>query len=395
MKVLFISTHNLATNPRLYKETLLAKEKGYQVEIICFEFDNWSKELDQKIKQELGDIRIITIPAGRNPFFSWIWSVTTETLFRFFGKCFLLSVPALSQAISRRSNLIVKAINEVSRPDWVIGHNPGALWPIAFASKKFNCSAGFDVEDYHPGEGYSKDLQKFTKQLMIKLLPQLEYVSFASLPIMEKVEEDVNMEKQNWFTVLNYFPAEEFAEPDNLNCGPVKLVWFSQNINTGRGLEFILPFVKKEINNVELHLIGNLNSNFYEMALSEIPNVFIHSTMSQKELHLQLANFDIGLALEPAKDENNELAISNKMLAYLQAGLFVLASNTKAQEGYLKEMPNNGICFDYKLNDSAIVLKKILADIKTIRSQRKMRYDSFKNRNWENESIRLLKEWEL
>ena len=110
-------------------------------------------------------------------------------------------------------------------------------------------------------------------------------------------------------------------------------------------------------------------------------------------MHQQLGNFDIGLALEPAKDENNELAISNKMLAYLQAGLFVVASNTKAQESYLNELPNHGICFNYKINDLGIVLNKLIAEIDLIRAKREIRYMDFKNRNWENESVRLLNEW--
>jgi hypothetical protein len=116
--------------------------------------------------------------------------------------------------------------------------------------------------------------------------------------------------------------------------------------------------------------------------------------MSQKLLHQLLADFDIGLALEPVKDENNDLAISNKMLSYLQAGLFVVASNTKAQESYLMELPNHGICFDYKINNLGIVLNKLLIEIDLIRAKREIRYMDFKNRNWENESVRLLEEWQ-
>jgi hypothetical protein len=222
----------------------------------------------------------------------------------------------------------------------------------------------------------------------------MDYVSFASPLIMQAVKRDLNKNLLNSFTILNYFPADEFKEPLQLNYGPVKLVWFSQNINGGRGLEFILPFVQQQINSVELHLIGNLNADFYNRSLSQIPNIVIHPAMAQKALHQQLADFDIGLALEPAKDENNELAISNKMLAYLQAGLFVVASDTRAQESYLNKMPDNGTCFNIKKNDADIVLKKILGEIDTIRGQRITRYKSFQNQNWEHVSAQLLKAWE-
>ena len=97
--------------------------------------------------------------------------------------------------------------------------------------------------------------------------------------------------------------------------------------------------------------------------------------------------------MEPAKDENNELAISNKILAYLQAGLFVVATNTKAQESFLGELPNHGICFDYKINDSAIVLNKVISEIETIRFKKNIRFNDFKIHNWEYESLNLINEW--
>ena len=392
-KFLFITTLNLFTNPRLVKEINLALSNGYSAELICFEFDNWSKELNKNLINNFTNVNVITIPAGRKPFFYWFQSVFTECIYRLFGNIVLLSTPFLSQAVSRRSNLLIKALCTVSKPDWVIGHNPGALWPSIVAFKMFKCKIGFDVEDYHPGEGDDLYLQKLTKQLLIRILPKMNYVSFASPLIKQAVKRDFKSDISNSVTILNYFPADGFQSPPILVSGPVKLVWFSQNIDKGRGLEYILPLVNQKESIIELHLIGNLNEAFFESTLSKINNVFIHGAMSQKLLHQQLGDFDIGLALEPAKDENNDLAISNKMLAYLQAGLFVVASNTTAQESYLNELPNHGICFDYIINDLGIVLDKLIADIDTIRVNRVIRFTDFKNKNWENESLRLLEEW--
>ena len=392
-KILFLTTHNLATNPRLVKEIRLALSIGNSVELICFEFDNWSKELNVVLKQQLVGVKILTIPAGRKPFFSWLQSVISERFFRILGNYISLPSTLLSQAVSRRSNLLLHSLKKVSKPDLVIGHNPGAIWPSIVAGKIFNCKTGFDVEDYHPGEGDELNLQILTRLLMKRMLPKIDYVSFASPLIMQAVKSDIKSSILNSISIFNYFPVDDFREPYMLNSGPFKLVWFSQNITAGRGLEFVLPFVRQEVGNIELHLIGNLDTDFYLSSLSSIPNVIIHGVMSQKALHLQLGNFDIGLALEPAKDENNDLAISNKMLAYLQAGLFVVATNTKAQESYLGELPNHGICFDYKINDSSNVLNNVIAQVDSIRAKRIIRYMDFKNRNWENESVRLLNEW--
>ncbi len=393
MRILFLTTHNLATNPRLVKEVELALANGNTVELICFEFNNWSHNLNEELKRRLAQVKIHTINAGRNPMMPWLINVTAEKTNRLLGKIFPLGVIALSQAVSRRSNLLIAALKNIDAADLVIGHNPGALYPAWFAAKKFNCPAGFDVEDYHAGEGNNAYLQNLTRKLICKLLPQMSYVSFAAPLIMQQVRHDTGANAEDWFTVLNYFPAAEFREPFAVNDGPLKMVWFSQNINEGRGLELILPFVKQAKGTIELHLIGNLNNDFYEEYLKNIPNIIIHPPMKQSDLHLGLEKFDIGLALEPAKDTNNELAISNKILAYLQAGLYVVATNTAAQQSFLKDLPAHGACFDYTKNNVASVLKKIIDQINSIREQRNMRYKNFENKNWEIASLKLLNAW--
>lgn len=393
MKILFLTTNSLATNPRLYKEILLAKQSGFLPKVICFEFNNWSKEINEALITKLNGVEVISIPAGRSPYFIWFRSVVTETVFRIMGKFISLPLPALSQAVSRRSNLIIETLDKVSKADWVIGHNPGAIWPALSAAKKFNCKVGFDVEDYHAGEGHNKYIQSLTRKLMVATLPKMNYVSFASPLIMQRVKADMKFDKGNWFVVLNYFPISDFKVPISLIKEPAKMVWFSQNINAGRGLELILPFVKKANGKVELHLVGNLDTGFYEKCLKGISNIIIHPPMPQNELHHSLDNYDIGLALEPAKDVNNQLAISNKIMAYLQAGLFIMATNTPAQETLLKDLPGHGVCIDYRNDNAELVFEKTLTELNVIRGQRTMRYKSFENRNWETVSMDLLTEW--
>ncbi len=393
MKILFITTHNLATNPRLYKEVLLAKGAGNTVEILCFEFNNWSKTNNDFLIQQLGDIKIHKLPADRSKFGLWLLSVTLERIFRFFAQYINLNPIALSQAVSRRSILLTKALSNISKPDIVIGHNPGAIWPTLKAAKKFNCKAGFDVEDYHPGENLNKILQSITKRLMVELLPKFDYVSFASPLILQHVIADIGLKQSNWFTVLNYFPKTDFKEPICLDDGLIKMVWFSQNINAGRGLELILSFIKKNINKVELHLIGNLNSEFYEKKLINIPNIYIHSPIQQIELHQKLSSFDFGLALETAKDLNNDLAISNKILAYLQAGLYIVASDTSAQLELINNWQNHGICFEYEHNNFEIILNELMEKIQLIRKEKQNRFNNFKNTNWETVSVDILNQW--
>ena len=140
MKLLFISTLNLATNPRLFKEIELALDNGFEVEVVCFEFDNWSYTFNQQLKEKVSRAKFTIIPAGRSPFWPWAGSVFLEKAFRFAGKFVSLPDWALSHAVSRRSVLLTRAVKKISEEfDLVIGHNPGALYP-AFLRRK-DCDA--------------------------------------------------------------------------------------------------------------------------------------------------------------------------------------------------------------------------------------------------------------
>lgn len=394
MKLLFLTTHNLATNPRLYKELTLAIQSGYEVELICFSFENWSKPFDEELKKNLAGVRIISIPAGRVPFQKWFFSVATESLWRFVGKLVSLPLSLVAQAVSRRNRLIIQALNQVSVPDWVIGHNPGALFATAFAGRKFGCRTGFDVEDYHAGEGSNKYLQQFVKYLMVRVLPSMNYVSFASSLIKKEVETDTNFTKDTWFTLMNLFPAEEFREPERKEAADsVKMVWFSQNIDYGRGLELLLPVIEKAEGKLKLDLYGNANKIFYNQELKSLIHVSVHPPLSQKNLHLKLAEYEIGLALDFATDFNREIALTNKILAYLQAGLYVFATNTTAHRGILKKFQEHGFCFNYKENNSADAIEQVLTGIDAIRSKREWRYQNTRTFNWESASMELLSVW--
>lgn len=394
-KIVFLSTHNLATNPRLVKEIELALQQDYTVEVICYIFRNWSYEINRELLQGFAKrgVQFQYIEAGRENKIDWFISVLVEKTCRLLSTIFPLTPSAIANAASRRHSGLTKAIKKITAADWVIGHNPGALWATHLAGKKLNCRTGFDVEDYHPGEGHNLQGQKRIKKLMQLVLPTMNYVSFAAPLIMDEVKKDVVSVYSNWFTVLNYFPESEFSSCNIELSGPVRMVWFSQHINSGRGLELILPAVDSYKEKVELHLYGNINSGFKNEYLDNIENIFLHGTLSQKQLHGQMANYDIGLALEPAKDKNNDLAISNKLLTYLQAGLFVMATNTSSQYAFLKNIPGAGVCVDYKKNDSEEIFLQILKDIDSIRNSRQDRLKEFKNNNWENESKKLISIW--
>jgi hypothetical protein len=391
---LFLSTHNLATNPRLVKEIRLAVENGFKVTTICFVFDNWSQSINDQLLKSFSDVTFILIPAGRKPIGPWLVSSMMERLLRVISKYFSLGLSLRAQAVSRRNNLLLKAIRKVDKPDCVIGHNPGALYATYFAAQQFRCRSGFDVEDYHPGESNPPQVQRLTKELMRELLPHFDYVSFASAPIMKQFVEDDEMSKiKSKILLTNAFPKNEFEANFPFITGKLKMVWFSQYISFNRGLEGIIDSLKKYPDEMELHLYGHVNPDFDAAYLFNNKQVFLHGVKPQKELHKELSQFDIGLALEPGKDLNNELAVSNKMMAYLQSGLFVVATNTEGHAQMLANLPGHGILIKKDFSDVMNQFRSVIDTIEYIRNNRAFRFNDAMSYCWEKNATVLSREW--
>jgi hypothetical protein len=90
---------------------------------------------------------------------------------------------------------------------------------------------------------------------------------------------------------------------------------------------------------------------------------------------------------------NNQLAISNKMLAYAQAGLFILASKTPGQEYFLQQ--SNLDYLQTEINENALChsLHSLIQSKKQIRSGRNKRYINGRVYDWEFTSNQLLRTW--
>ncbi len=397
-RILFITTLNLATNPRLVKEIELAVNNGFEVEVMSFTFpkSHWSSAYNLIIMQKYPSVRFINIPAGRENIFNWLLSVYFERLFRFASILLPLKDKHLSYASTRRSYLILKNLNKVSQADIVIGHNLGAIYPTLFYTQRLKATCGFDMEDYHPGEGNDVRLQKLTLTLMQRILPSFGYITYASESMMKHCKAKISsIEDVHSKVILNSFSQHEFSCPKINSSHKLQLVWFSQQIDIGRGLEKIIPIVNKHHENIHLTLFGNCNDSFHRNYLHDVAGVTIAGTMSQTELHSQLSNYDVGLAIEPGKDLNNQMALSNKLLAYVQSGLFVLATDTIEQKRFMTSYPQLGLLINKDFSELEKVLMSIYQNLTIIRENRLARFEANKNFSWENVNNDLLNIWAL
>lgn len=391
--LLFITTLSLSANPRLYKEILCAQQAGHEVHVMCFRLGNWTDAQDDEKIRALPGVHFIRLSATRTPFFPWLISSLLEQMARrlvsWRKRPFIDSLAA-----GKRSFILESALHgDLVKPDWVIAHNPAAFLP----AKRFACRTGarlgIDVEDYHPGEISDPKASASMRRLMRHTLSAADYVSFAAPLIRRETAADMGGEKANWMTILNWFPSAEFLPPAAAPSGPLRFVWFSQLVTARRGLELVLPAIIAAGERVELHIFGHPDPAFTDRYIGQARNIFLHGPVRQSELHQRLGGFDIGLAIDVVADRNRDLAITNKILAYLQAGLFLAVTETEAQRSFMSDHPAHGVLFSPDPLAWEGLLKELLDRKESIRTAQQERFNTMRASGWEQTSVRLAQTW--
>lgn len=354
-----------------------------------------------EVEKKMPGVIFKHISAGRTPFFTWFISSALEkalqVIYRFVKDNLLVN----AYASSKRSFLLNRLLkNEKSRYDLIVAHNLAALYPASRFARKTKTLFAFDVEDYHPGEMIHVDIKNEVRRremLLASILPNANYVSYASPLIGDHTLQLLQQTIKRHFFIPNCFSQLEFHEPAVLpDEQPLKLVWFSQHISFGRGLEELIEATDAITDAIELHLIGQSNPDFVSGFIADKDYILLHPPMPQADLHKSLAFFDVGLSLDMSRvDLNRDIALTNKIYAYAQAGLYVLATNTKAHKWFIENYAWGGVLTG---QTSSHIRNSIIALIKNkqyIREQALLRYYKSKNLSWENQSHQLLEVWKL
>jgi hypothetical protein len=394
--IVFVTTSNLATNPRLVKELELAFSLSYKVTVIAFHFENWSSSINSEIKKGFENkMRLIEISAERKPFLTWTWSSGLQIAAKVLAKLGVKHPFILSQALQKRSILLLYALKKIAEPvHLLVAHNPGSFFPVQRYAKKWGAPYGIDVEDYHPGETNDQAAAGWMRKLMQQTMKQADYITAAAPLILEEIKNDCKDQLPFSTVVLNYFSSSEFQPPKSSGDAMLKLVWFSQHIAQGRGLELLVQAVKEFPGSVELHLYGELNTQFEKRYLSDLPHVIVHTPLPQQLLHKELAMYDVGIALEDAASNyNREICITNKLLAYHQSGLYILASDTKAQKAFLAQHPQHGQYVSTSVAELIGAIQNLLNRKWDIRSGAAQRFNAAAAFSADNEVSTIKKFW--
>ncbi|HTH81514.1 MAG TPA: hypothetical protein VL490_01180 [Mucilaginibacter sp.] len=396
--IILITPGQPALNPRLVKEADALADAGYNVTVFYAYWNSWgytfSKNLLLKKKWK-------AICVGGNPFdkrITYFISRIVYKIARFIVKK-LGPINYFAELSASRSSFFLLRTIKKHKADLYIAHYLGALAPAIKAAKTHHAKWGFDAEDFHRQE-ITDDSNSFNfklaKYLEDKYLDKVDYVTVSSPQIADTYKKIYPAIIP--VTILNVFPInDDILEPRCNTTGPVKLFWVSQTIGSNRGIDVLINALQL-LNDMhfELHLLGYVTAEdkhlfVQAMHLATGSSIHFHEPILPDGLIAFASQFDIGLALEPGFCLNNDLALSNKIFIYLQAGLAIIASNTTAQQGFIKENPDVGKIYTQKdIHALADILwtyhtnRELLS--KTCKASLMLR----QRLNWENESIKFL-----
>lgn len=388
-RICIVSDKHLCTNPRVWKEAETLVENGYEVSIVTRFTSAALRKRDEDMLQALsGKLNYIPavnlIPGEGKSIASLFYRMRTKGAL--IAKQYLgIDSPYL---LSSAPELLTSAALREGADLYIVHTEIGLVVgkELVSAGQK----VAFDIEDW-----YSRDYLVPTRP--VKLLSSLErfalhngvYVSCPSGSMSEALHLVYGGNKP--VVLYNSFPAQELfkKEEDSIPS----LIWFSQTIGPGRGLEKIINTLKHVDVKVRLTLVGDCKQDYMQKLQEMMPvqkghELIILPQVNYHDLHRFLCRFDIGLALEEKTPDNKEKTISNKMFQYLQAGLKVLATDTDGQKEIADHFQESVLVVDTNNTSgwSAVLLE--LINNKVNKQALVDKYNA--GFSWDNEEKKLL-----
>ena len=383
--ICIITQSHICRNPRALKEATLLAANNYKVTIITSSISAQLHEQDLSLIDAYPNINIKLVSR---------LSLTDRLLNkagRFLtAKLGIQTALALGYGTYKYYN-ICKTVNA----NLYICHQELATYMgtllIAVGYK-----AGFDLEDW-----YSEDLlpvarkarpEKLLKQIESTALNKSLFCLATSNAMAEKLSKVYLSEKPT--VIYNVFQSRvDLLQQQKTFAWPLKLCWFSQTIGPGRGLEHFFSVINSFHNPLQIHLLGNISPAYKDKLKLFFPKqhqLFFHSIVATHQLAEKIADFDIGLALEPNTPLNKNYTISNKFFQYIQSGLPVIATKTTGQEEAFEKYKPGFMLSQQPTHHEIALLEKWLNNPAELQAAKERAIAASKEYNWENESKKLL-----
>lgn len=400
-RICLVSGSHLASNPRVVKEADTLHAAGYDVHVIAGRNFSAVDALDQLILTDAPwRCTIVDYTAGLR--------ATGQRIARRIARIILARWSEAPLWLAARAHhpatAQLSAAAKRVRADLYIGHTLVGLIAAAAAARHHRSRLGFDAEDFHSQETDAAcalpEERNSIHRLESSLLPRCVHLTAAAPLIGQAYAETYGIRLP--VTVQNTFPLSEAPDVPSTPSAvhsPARLYWFSQSIGPGRGLESLIPVLARIRTPVALTLRGIPVNSTYEHTLATLARksgfkgiITLLPPAASSEMARLAADHDLGLALEADTPPNRDLCLTNKLYTYLLAGLPILATPTRAQSAFARDLDGAALITDLaNPAQAADLIDRFLADSTRYAIARQTAWRLGQTKfNWETEKPRLL-----
>jgi glycosyltransferase involved in cell wall biosynthesis len=387
-RILILTSGPACRNPRSLKEAITLAGAGFRVTYITVFHTEADAIEDQRLLAST-PVRLLSIGARKGA------KRFRQRLATWIARRLVERTPwSPSASLGPTGELLASAKQHPA--ELTIVHTEAAFW-VGCKLMKYGRLVAADFEDWH-----SEDLlPKARRSRPLRLIRKLEkailrgacFATTTSHSLSRALAESYGVTPPQVLT--NSFPLQ--PTPAIRPLREPEMVWFSQTIGPGRGLEqFIGAWGQLSPTTGRLTLIGALSPGYNQALLDGLPasvqsRITFRNPVPSDMLPDVLAGFDIGLALERSAPPSRDLTITNKILQYLNAGLAIIATPTAGQKEVLAAAPGAGITIDMGSADAVNHLVTHLTAPDWIRSaQGASRRAAETQYNWGKEAPLLL-----
>jgi len=404
-RVCLITPGHLSSAPRIVKEAEALTEAGYDVHVVSASHFDLAEPFDQSIVRRAtwNNIRVRTYEGA-----GVLWRRIQRRWLRRFrpapedislATATILAHPGLSR-------LTEAAV--ATGAAFFHGHCVAGLAAAAHAASRLRVRYGFDAEDFHEAETDAVEQDPFERAIVARIMESFlggaALVTAASPLIAAEYHRRYGLVAD---VVLNAFPRRD--APSGLphrqridKASPARMYWFSQAIGPGRGLEGMIAVLGMMKTPAELQLRGMA----LPMEAARLRGLAANAGVAHAlkllapeppdDMVRLAALADLGLSLEETRPRNRDLCLTNKVFAYLLAGVPQLLSPTAAQAALAPELGTAAIVGDFSRPQAvAAALDEFFADERRVALSRQAARALGESRYcWEMEKPTLLRAFE-
>ena len=183
---------------------------------------------------------------------------------------------------------------------------------------------------------------------MADVLPRAAFRTVAGEPIGDAFETHFG---GSYVPINNVFPRQEMGPARMTSADePLRLYWFSQTVGYGRGLDELVDAIAVAGIRATLTLRGN-GAESYAIGLEHDAEevgadltIVPHPPGAPDAMVRLCQEHDVGLALEQTAVPNRDICLTNKLFAFIAAGLPIIGTATTAQRPILQALgPGAGL----------------------------------------------------